>query len=151
MVSPLGCGSCRTFRCASCSSSAYFWRSSSICWRLSSLRSSSFFSNPFRQSASSTTAFAPDALEWPNRRDAIASGHHGDAPPTRALLRDRGPDTDRVLRLDRRGDRHHVPLDDGVMVAEIASARVGIGGGVLHLPHRVHWVGAHRQHGRAIP
>src|SRR5262249_51570486 len=72
-----GCGSWITRRCASWSSCVNCARSRSHSSAVIRPRCCRRASNPLRQSASSTTRFAPEADEWPCRRETIASSRNG--------------------------------------------------------------------------
>ena len=82
----------------------------------------------------------------------VAALHDGDALRAGARpLRARGADRDRVLHLDRRGDRDDVPLADREVPREVATLGVGIGRHVLHLAKRVDRIRPHREQGPARP
>jgi hypothetical protein len=73
----------------------------------------------------------------------VAALDNGDALAVGALLGHGGARGDGELNLDGGGDGDHVPGADGGVTGEVATAGVGVGGGVLHLPEGIHGVGAH--------
>src|SRR4029450_13782397 len=74
----------------------------------------------------------------------------GDSFPAVAPLSQGGPGGHRVLDLDGAGDGNDVPLSLAEVPGEVPPTRVGVAGGVLHLPERPDGVFAQGQQGPAL-